>query len=116
MKVSPKLKYQQQNQSPILVRAKIPISVFGLPFFSAFSTTHHHVAASDKISLSRRTHFLSGPSLKLSYNTPTTTTATSAAAATAPLTFTLKSGVSLLGSPTIPSHNLRQFLFLTSTP
>ncbi|CAH1415289.1 unnamed protein product [Lactuca virosa] len=100
MKLSLKLEDQQQNQNPILVRAKIPITVFGLPFLSAFSATHHHAAAaSDKLSLSLRTHFPSGPSLKLSYNTPTTTTATAAAATTAPLTLTFKSGVSLSGSP-----------------
>ncbi|KAL4570529.1 hypothetical protein LXL04_026185 [Taraxacum kok-saghyz] len=55
MKVSLKLDDQQQNQNPILVRAKIPITVFGLPFLSAFSATHHHAAAaSDKLSLSLR--------------------------------------------------------------
>ncbi|KAM0059814.1 hypothetical protein Hdeb2414_s0005g00185501 [Helianthus debilis subsp. tardiflorus] len=107
MKVSLKLEDQQQqqqnqNQTPILFKAKIPITVFGLPFLSAVSATHNHpsAAASDKLSLSLRTHFPSGPSLKLSYNTPTTTTATTTTtAAVAPLTLTLKSGVSLSGSP-----------------
>ncbi|KVH95208.1 hypothetical protein Ccrd_002706 [Cynara cardunculus var. scolymus] len=99
MKLSLKLEDQQQNQNPILFKAKIPIAVFGLPFLSAFSATHHHAAAaSDKLSLSLRTHFPTGPSLKLSYNTPTTT-ANSGAAASAPLTLTLKSGVSFSGSP-----------------
>ncbi|KAI3713583.1 hypothetical protein L1987_72164 [Smallanthus sonchifolius] len=102
MKLSLKLEDQQQNQNPILFKAKIPITVFGLPFLSGFSATHHHPAAatSDKLSLSLRTHFPSGPSLKLAYNTPTTTTpSTAVAAATAPLTLTLKSGISLSGSP-----------------
>ncbi|XP_071692536.1 uncharacterized protein [Rutidosis leptorrhynchoides] len=111
MKVSLKLEDQQQKQNPIHFKAKIPITVFGLPFLSAFSATHHHhsataaAATSDSLSLSLRTHFLSGPSLKLSYNTPTTTptaattAAAAAATATAPLTLTLKSGVSLSGSP-----------------
>ncbi|KAI3727869.1 hypothetical protein L6452_16490 [Arctium lappa] len=104
MKVSLKLEDQQQNQNPILFKAKIPIAVFGLPFLSGFSATHHHhtaAAASDNLSLSLRTHFPTGPSLKLSYNTPTTTATTTAAAttATAPLTLTLKSGVSFSGSP-----------------
>ncbi|KAK9052983.1 hypothetical protein SSX86_029613 [Deinandra increscens subsp. villosa] len=106
MKVSLKLEDQHQNQNPLLFKAKIPISVFGLPFLSAFTASHHHRSAaspSDKLSLSLRTHFSSGPSLKLSYNTPTTTTTTvatpSTAAATAPLTLTLKSGISHSGSP-----------------
>ncbi|KAI3812740.1 hypothetical protein L1987_17452 [Smallanthus sonchifolius] len=102
MKLSLKLEDQQQNQNPILFKAKIPITVFGLPFLSGFSATHHHpaAAASDKLSLSLSTHFHSGPSLKLAYNTPTTTTpSTAVAAATAPLTLTLKSGISLSGSP-----------------
>ncbi|KAI3693758.1 hypothetical protein L1987_76710 [Smallanthus sonchifolius] len=102
MKASLKLEDQQQNQNPILFKAKIPIAVFGLPFLSGFSATHHYASpASDKLSLSLRTYFPSSPSLKLSYNTPTTTSAAAAAApaATAPFTLTLKSGVSLSGSP-----------------
>ncbi|KAJ9549704.1 hypothetical protein OSB04_022247 [Centaurea solstitialis] len=108
MKVSLKLEDQHQNHNPLLFKAKIPIAVFGLPFLSAFSATHHHrasaAAASDNLSLSLRTHFPTGPSLKLSYNTPTTTaaagaTAVATTAAAAPLTLTLKSGVSFSGSP-----------------
>ncbi|KAI3787518.1 hypothetical protein L1987_42046 [Smallanthus sonchifolius] len=99
MKASLKLEDQHQNHNPILFKAKIPIAVFGLPFLSGFSATHHHASpASDKLSLSLRTYFPSGPSLKLSYNTPTTTSSAAAAAATAPFTLTLKSGVSLSGS------------------
>ncbi|KAD5316869.1 hypothetical protein R6Q59_032091 [Mikania micrantha] len=100
MKVSLKLEDQQQNQSPIFFKTKIPIAVFGLPFLSGFSATHHHrtSTASDKFSLSLRTHFPSGPSFKLSYNT-TAVASGGTAAATAPFTLTLKSGVSLSGSP-----------------
>ncbi|GKF87597.1 hypothetical protein Tco_0258474, partial [Tanacetum coccineum] len=47
----------------------------------------------NNLSLSLRTHFTSGPSLKLSYN------ATSAHTSPPPLTLTLKSGISLSGSP-----------------
>ncbi|XP_076906148.1 uncharacterized protein LOC143562139 [Bidens hawaiensis] len=90
MKVSLK---QLEDQNPILFKAKIPISVFGLPFLSGFSATHHH-HSSDNVSISLRTHFTSGPSLKLAY-----TTTSSNSTATAPLTLTLKSGVSLSGSP-----------------
>ncbi|XP_076912214.1 uncharacterized protein LOC143570451 [Bidens hawaiensis] len=100
MKLSLKqLEDQQQNQNPspiLLFKAKIPISVFGRPFLSGFSGTHHLI--SDNVSISLRTHFLTGPSLKLSYNT-TTTTSSSNSNSTAPLTLTLKSGVSLSGSP-----------------
>ncbi|KAI7739596.1 hypothetical protein M8C21_022621, partial [Ambrosia artemisiifolia] len=99
MKLSLKLEDHQENQTPILFKAKIPITVFGLPFISAVSTTHnhHHNNNNDNLSLSLRTHFPSGPSLKLSYTTPTTITTTTTT--TAPFTLTLKSGVSLSGSP-----------------
>ncbi|KAA8522084.1 hypothetical protein F0562_012602 [Nyssa sinensis] len=88
---------QTNHQSPIFLRAKIPITVFGLPFLSG-------VAANDPadFSLSLRTNFPTGPSLKLSY-TPISTTSAAAAITTTtttqPLTLTLKSGVSLFGSP-----------------
>ncbi|XP_058222961.1 uncharacterized protein LOC131332680 [Rhododendron vialii] len=82
--------HHDRINNPFLLRAKLPITVFGLPFLSGVSTSD----PSD-LSLSLRTNFPSGPSLKLSY-TPTTATAT----ATSPLSLTLKSGVSLFGSPT----------------
>uniref|UniRef100_A0A5B7BNC5 Uncharacterized protein n=1 Tax=Davidia involucrata TaxID=16924 RepID=A0A5B7BNC5_DAVIN len=89
-------KSNHQNQNPLLLRAKIPITVFGLPFL-------YGVAAADPSDLSfcLRTNFPTGPSLKLSYTPISTTTAAAAAAATTtpPLTLTLKSGVSLFGSP-----------------
>ncbi|XAR54840.1 hypothetical protein NMG60_11030147 [Bertholletia excelsa] len=80
--------HPQKVQNPVLLRAKVPITVFGLPFLSG-------VAATDPsdLSLSFRTNFPSGPSLKLSY-APNTSPA-----GVGPLTVTLKSGVSLSGSP-----------------
>uniref|UniRef100_A0A5B7ATK4 Uncharacterized protein n=1 Tax=Davidia involucrata TaxID=16924 RepID=A0A5B7ATK4_DAVIN len=55
-------KSNHQNQNPLLLRAKIPITVFGLPFL-------YGVAAADPSDLSfcLRTNFPTGPSLKLSY-------------------------------------------------
>ncbi|PSR91692.1 hypothetical protein CEY00_Acc33712 [Actinidia chinensis var. chinensis] len=100
MKVSLKVQDQPPNQQPhnhnhrqppLLLRAKLPITVFGLPFLSVAAATD----PSD-LSLSLRTNFLSGPSLKLTY-TPATTSAT--AATWSPLTVTLRSGVGLFGSP-----------------
>ncbi|XP_076881446.1 uncharacterized protein LOC143529563 [Bidens hawaiensis] len=101
MKVSLKLD-EQQNLNPIIFKAKIPIAVFNLPVLSAVTATHHHhsavaAAAADTLSLSLRTHFTAGPSLKLSYNAAA---AVPAAATAAPLTVTFKSGISLSGSPT----------------
>ncbi|CAA2954689.1 uncharacterized protein LOC111404616 [Olea europaea var. sylvestris] len=83
----------QPHAPPILLRAKIPISIFDLPFLSQFSTTTTHPS---DLSLSLSTNFPSGPSLKLSYST---TTSSSAAATTPPLSLTLKSGTGLFGSP-----------------
>nr|GEX84670.1 putative CDC50/LEM3 family [Tanacetum cinerariifolium] len=88
-------KIQSQNQNPIHFSAKIPIAVFGLPFLSAFTTTHNH-PSTNNLSLSLRTHFSSGPSLKLSYNA---TSPPPPATSPPPLTLTLKSGISLSGSP-----------------
>ncbi|KAJ4959284.1 hypothetical protein NE237_026395 [Protea cynaroides] len=85
MKLSAKIRDEQHHQNPLL-RAKIPISIFGLPFTSA-------VTAGDPsdLSFSLRTSSTSGPSLRLSYNPNTTTTN--------PFSLTLKSGVGLFGSP-----------------
>ncbi|XP_042489886.1 uncharacterized protein LOC122069868 [Macadamia integrifolia] len=85
MKASVKIRDEQHHQNPLL-RAKIPISVFGLPFTSA-------VNAGDPsdLSFSLRTSSTSGPSLRLFYNPNTTTTN--------PFSLTLKSGVGLFGSP-----------------
>ncbi|KAL6979834.1 hypothetical protein U1Q18_021490 [Sarracenia purpurea var. burkii] len=87
------------HQNPLLFRAKVPISVFGLPFLSGVAATDN-----SDLSFSLRSNFPSGPSLKLSYTpafttTTATTAATAATATTSPLTLTLKSGVSLFGSP-----------------
>lgn len=77
------VKYRD-DQNP-LIRAKVPVSVLGLPFLSS-------VAAGDtkELTLSLSTFFESGPSLKLSYhpNDPAN-----------PFTFVLKTGVGALGSP-----------------
>ncbi|CAI9095435.1 OLC1v1031389C1 [Oldenlandia corymbosa var. corymbosa] len=99
----------QNNQNlPLLFRAKIPISIFNLPFISGFSTTTHHPS---DLSLSLSTNFSSGPTLKLSYSTATTSSAAATNATTAaavipsasspppPLTLTLKSGIGQFGSP-----------------
>ncbi|KAL3619407.1 hypothetical protein CASFOL_036977 [Castilleja foliolosa] len=105
MKVSVKLQdhHHQQTHShdnkyhhhrlqppPLLVRAKIPVTIFNLPFLSHFSTTTTHPS---DLSLSLSTNFPSFPSLKLSY------AATTVAAAAPPLSLTLKSGTGLFGSP-----------------
>ncbi|XP_057775310.1 uncharacterized protein LOC130994281 [Salvia miltiorrhiza] len=74
---------------PLLIRAKIPITIFNLPFLSHFSTT---TTQPSDLSLSLSTNFPSFPSLKLSY-------ASASAAAAPPLTLTLKSGTGLFGSP-----------------
>ncbi|MCE0481958.1 hypothetical protein HAX54_040184 [Datura stramonium] len=103
MKLSLKLQEQSQTTTnhqkqpqthPLLLRAKIPISIFNLPFISCFSTTTHHPS---DLSLSLATSFPSGPILKLAYSTastPNTPTPT-----TPPLTLTLKSGIGVFGSP-----------------
>ncbi|KAK4375155.1 hypothetical protein RND71_005832 [Anisodus tanguticus] len=85
---SPTNNHQKQPQiHPLILRAKIPISIFNLPFLSCFSTTTHHPS---DLSLSLATSFPSGPTLKLSYSTTPTTL---------PLTLTLKSGIGIFGSP-----------------
>ncbi|WOH11512.1 hypothetical protein DCAR_0830999 [Daucus carota subsp. sativus] len=98
MKVSLKLVEERHTKTtisnpppaqPLLLRTKIPLTIFGFPFLSGFTTSDH-----SNLSLSLRTNFLSGPSLKLSY-----TPSSHAAASPPPLTLTLKSGVSLSGSP-----------------
>ncbi|GFQ04005.1 hypothetical protein PHJA_002544400 [Phtheirospermum japonicum] len=82
-------KHHRLQPPPLLVRAKIPVTIFNLPFLSHFSTTTTHPS---DLSLSLSTNLPSFPSLKLSY-------ATSAAAAAPPLSLTLKSGTGLFGSP-----------------
>ncbi|KAL8479597.1 hypothetical protein ACS0TY_026480 [Phlomoides rotata] len=92
MKISLKLQDHHQNHHehnhhpPLLLRAKLPISIFNLPFLSHFSTSTNHPS---DLSLSLATNFPSFPSLKLSY----------AAAPAPPLSLTLKSGTGLFGSP-----------------
>ncbi|KAK4422923.1 hypothetical protein Salat_1874900 [Sesamum alatum] len=100
MKISVKLqdhhKSPDQNHHPpppLLLRAKIPITIFNLPFLSHFSTTTTHPS---DLSLSLSTNLPSGPSLKLSYASSSTAAADAAAP---PLSLTLKSGTGLFGSP-----------------
>ncbi|KAK4400439.1 hypothetical protein Sango_1150000 [Sesamum angolense] len=99
MKVSVKLqdhhKSHDQNHDPppLLLRAKIPITIFNLPFLSHFSTTTTHPS---DLSLSLSTNLPSGPSLKLCY---ASSAAAGAEASAAPLSLTLKSGTGLFGSP-----------------
>ncbi|KAL7149944.1 hypothetical protein ABFS83_05G075700 [Erythranthe nasuta] len=83
-------KNHHHHLPPLLVRAKLPLTIFDLPFLSHFSTTTTHPS---DLALSLSTNFLTGPSLKLSYATA------AAAAATPPLSLTLKSGTGLFGSP-----------------
>ncbi|KAA8525915.1 hypothetical protein F0562_007985 [Nyssa sinensis] len=83
---------QSNHQNPLLFRAKIPLTVFGFPFLYGISA-----ADPSDLSFCLRTNFPTGPSLKLSY-TPTSTT-NAATTTTPPLILTLKSGVSLFGSP-----------------
>ncbi|GAA0156203.1 hypothetical protein LIER_13748 [Lithospermum erythrorhizon] len=91
MKLQDNQKQEDQNhQLPFLLKAKIPVTIFNLPFISAFSTTTNHPS---DVSLSISTNFTSGPSLKLTYSSTSTTTKS------APLTLALKSGTGLFGSP-----------------
>ncbi|XAR70601.1 hypothetical protein NMG60_11027508 [Bertholletia excelsa] len=74
--------HRSHEKRPLLLRAKVPVTVFGLPFLSS-------IAAGDPsdLSFSLRTNFPSGPSLKLSY-TPPSSTATGSAVASNPLILT----------------------------
>ncbi|KAF8412522.1 hypothetical protein HHK36_000490 [Tetracentron sinense] len=71
-----------------MLRAKIPISVFGLPFISG-------ITAGDptELSFNLRTNSQTGPSLKFSYNPNPNSTNTN------PFSISLKSGVGIFGSP-----------------
>lgn len=96
MKISVKLPddhhHQSRREPPLLIlRAKVPITIFNLPFVSHFSTTNTHPS---DLSLSLSTNFASGPSLKFSY-----ATAAGAAYVAPPFNLTLKSGTGLFGSP-----------------
>ncbi|XP_077235257.1 uncharacterized protein LOC143877220 [Tasmannia lanceolata] len=78
------LKLREEEQKPLL-RAKIPVSVLGLPFISGIST-----GDSSDLSFHVRTASPTGPSMKLSYqpNHPHN-----------PFSLSLKSGVAIWGSP-----------------
>lgn len=89
----------QQNHQPLLLRAKIPITVFNFPFLSGFSTTTHHPS---DLSLSLSTNFASGPVVKLSYSTTSASPSSASIASPpppAPFTLSLKSGIGVFGSP-----------------
>ncbi|CAH9134215.1 unnamed protein product [Cuscuta epithymum] len=77
---------------PLLLRAKIPIAIFNLPFISGFTTTTQHPS---DLSVSLATNFSSGPNLKLAY----TASSSSSSSAAPPLTLSLKSGIGVFGSP-----------------
>ncbi|GMH09243.1 hypothetical protein Nepgr_011084 [Nepenthes gracilis] len=100
MKLSMKFR-DDTHQNPLL-RAKIPITILGLPFLSG-------VAAGDSsdLSFSIRTNFSSGPVLSLFYHPtistspkPTITSpAEGGSSAAYPFSLSLKSGIGLFGSP-----------------
>ncbi|KAL9246922.1 hypothetical protein vseg_020400 [Gypsophila vaccaria] len=95
MKLSLKFREETAHQNPLL-RAKIPVTILGLPFISG-------VVAGDSpdLSFSLRSNFSAGPSLSLSYH-PTLSPPSSAAPTTAafpPFAVSIKSGVGVFGSP-----------------
>jgi hypothetical protein len=96
MKLSLNLQDEPQIQNLIL-KAKLPISIFNQPFTSIFTTTAANSISDLTFALS--TNFPSGPSLKLTYTPSTTTTTTTATTAVSPLSLSLKSGLGLCGSP-----------------
>lgn len=91
MKASIKLREDEQKLP--LLRAKVPISIFSLPFAAC-------IAAGDPSDLSFNllTSFPSLPSLKLSYH-PNLRNTTNPNPSSNPFTLTLKSGIGHLGSP-----------------
>lgn len=74
----------REDQKP-LVRAKIPVSILGLPFLSAISA-----GDSKELSLSLSTSFDSGPSLKISYQPNDSWN---------PFSLIVKTGIGSFGSP-----------------
>ncbi|KAJ6946853.1 hypothetical protein NC651_001524 [Populus alba x Populus x berolinensis] len=90
MKLSLNLQDDPQIQN-LLLKAKLPISIFNQPFTSIFTTTT--TSSISDLTFALSTNFPSGPSLKLAY-TPSTATA-----AVSPLSLSLKSGLGLCGSP-----------------
>ncbi|GAB4834704.1 hypothetical protein Ancab_032967 [Ancistrocladus abbreviatus] len=97
MKLS--LKFRDDTHQNPLLRAKVPVTILGLPFLSG-------IVAGDSSDLcfSLRTNFASGPSLSLAYHPtlstpPTTTTGASVNFPAYPFSLSLKSGIGLFGSP-----------------
>eukprot|EP00262_Sarcandra_glabra_P021193 TRINITY_DN880_c0_g1_i2.p1 TRINITY_DN880_c0_g1~~TRINITY_DN880_c0_g1_i2.p1 ORF type:complete len:339 (-),score=49.42 TRINITY_DN880_c0_g1_i2:180-1196(-) len=84
MKASLKIREEGGGQNPLL-RAKIPVTVLGVPFISAFTA-----GDPSDLSFHLRTASINGPSLKLSYapNDPYN-----------PFALSLKSGIGIWGSP-----------------
>ncbi|KAK9716228.1 hypothetical protein RND81_06G219500 [Saponaria officinalis] len=94
MKLSLKFREETKHQNPLL-RAKIPVSILGLPFLSGIVA-----GDSSDLSFSLRSNFSAGPSLSLSYH-PTLSPPPSAVSAAAfpPFSVSLKSGIGIFGSP-----------------
>ncbi|GAV88726.1 hypothetical protein CFOL_v3_32148 [Cephalotus follicularis] len=93
MELSLKLQDEgHQKQNPLL-KAKLPITIFDQPFKSSLTAT---TTTPKDLSFCLSTNFPSGPSLKLSYIPSISTTTTPTAA---PFSLSLKSGLSLFGSP-----------------
>ncbi|XP_050233589.1 uncharacterized protein LOC126682081 [Mercurialis annua] len=93
MKLS--INFQDQNTTATTtctenptVKAKLPISILNRPFNSTITTVTNSFS---NLTFSLSTNFSSGPSLKLIYSPVTATSP--------PFSFSLKSGLGLLGSP-----------------
>ena len=87
MKLSLKFRDETRHQNPLL-RAKIPVTILGLPFLTGIIA-----GDSSDLTFSLRSNFSSGPSLSLSYH-PTISPPSNF-----PFSLSLKSGIGLFGSP-----------------
>ncbi|GAB4857796.1 hypothetical protein Ancab_015704 [Ancistrocladus abbreviatus] len=102
MKLS--LKFRDDTHQNPLLRAKIPVTILGLPFLSGIVA-----GDSSDLSFSIKTNFSSGPSVSLAYHptlstsraatTSTTNDGVAANFTTCPFSLSLKSGIGLFGSP-----------------
>ncbi|XP_077227943.1 uncharacterized protein LOC143860960 [Tasmannia lanceolata] len=91
----------REDQKP-LVRAKIPLSILGLPFLSGISA-----GDSKELCLNLSTFFESGPSIKLSYRPNDSWN---------PFSLVLKTGIGAFGSPvSTPMAMSAEFSLLGST-
>ncbi|XP_074300033.1 uncharacterized protein LOC141631022 [Silene latifolia] len=89
MKLSLKFREETKHQNP-LIRAKIPVSILGLPFLSGIIA-----GDSSDLSFSLRSNFSTGPSLSLSYHPTLSPQST----IFPPFSVSLKSGIGVFGSP-----------------